>query len=442
MTSMKKQSSADASLISVIKGPVGIGAIAITIFFAGFIGWSAVAPLASATIAPGVVSPDGHRRTVQHLEGGIVDTILVRNGDYVAAGQPLVRLSDTAAHASYSLLNKQRMTLAAQETRLMAEQGGAETLGFPEPLAASAAEAGMEALLDAQREMFETRRAALGESKAILNQQIQQLQQEIGGLEGRIESISSQLGFLDEEIAAVGGLVDKGLAPKPRLLGLKRDSSRLEGERATARASIARARQAIGEARLKIINADTRFMDQVANQLGEVRSQLATLGERLAASRDILERTRIAAPVDGRVVDLGFHTVGAVIQPGEPIMDIVPANEEMVIDVRIPPTDIEMVREGLDAQVHLLAYKQRHMPRIDGRVIHVSADSLTDENTDESYFLARISIDAAHLAERLPDVELVPGMPAEALILTGEGTLLEYLVQPLEFILRRGMRES
>jgi HlyD family type I secretion membrane fusion protein len=424
-----------------LRTPIVIGVAVLATFVAGFSAWVALAPLSGAAIAFGVVSPDGNRKTVQHLEGGIIREILVEDGRSVAAGDTLIRLDDTATRATHDRLQARYLALSATRARLVAEQAGAERITFPEELDDGAhPDAG--ALRAAEIGRFETRRTALAGQRDILRQLVAQRREEIGGLGAEIASQTEQLRLIAEEAADVADLLKRGLERKPRLLALKRGTAQIEGLRAENQAKVARARQAIREAELKILNLDSTRQDEIAAELSRIGSELFDLEEQLRASADILRRLVVTAPVTGTVVGLRFRTAGGVVAAGEAILDLVPADDELLIDAKVAPTDIDVVHAGLVAQVHFLAYRQRTMMRIDGRVRQVSADSLTDPDTGQPYFAARIEIDRQQLAELAPEVALTPGMPAEVLVLTGERTMLETLLDPIRTVFRRGLRET
>lgn len=427
----------------MIRRPVILGVIVILAFFVLFGGWATLAPLSSAAIAPGVLSPDGSRRTVQHLEGGIIRDILVRDGDFVEAGQVLVTLEGTSASAMVGMLRNQYFNLASLHARLVAEQRELETIAFPDWLREVATQdpTVAESIIQ-QTELFRNRGEAQDGRVGTLNQRIAQLNEEIRGLQAQINSQTTQLNLIAQEIEDVNFLLQRGLERRSRLLSLERAEADLQGTRAENQAAIARARQAIGEAELQIITQERTFQDEVATQLTQTQSELAALEERLRASQDVLTRTQISAPVSGRVVQLRFRTPGGVIQPGEPILDVVPSDEDLVIDARVSPTDIDVVREGLEAQVHLLAFAQRNLPRINGLVRTVSADAITDPNTGQSHFTVQVEVPRDELAKLGADIELAPGMPAEVLIITGERTLLNYMITPITDTFRRGFREG
>ena len=425
-----------------LRGPVLIGLAVVSLFFGGLGSWTAVAPLASAAIAPGVISPDGNRRTVQHLEGGIIREIMVRDGDRVSAGDPLMVLSDAQPQASHQLLMSQYRMLSATRSRLHAEQLDLPMVTFPDWLEADRGNADVAALLEIQGRQFETRRLTLSGRADILRRRIAQLLEEIAGLEAEIVSQTTQLALIDEEIEGVAGLVAQGLERRPRLLALQRSKAEIEGALAQNRAAIARAEQGIGEAELQILTLRVERADEVAAELNQVQTELLTLEERLSASNDVLRRLEVTAPIGGTVMGLRFHSADGVVGPGEAIADIVPFDEDLLVDARVSPLDIDVVRPGLVAQVHLSAYPQRNLPRIEGTVRQVSADSFVDETTGQSYYLARVEVDRERLASLDQDIDLLPGMPAEVMIYTGERTVLDYFADPVISTVRRSMREG
>jgi HlyD family secretion protein/epimerase transport system membrane fusion protein len=432
-----------ASLMHELRRQLRAGVLVIVLFFGGIGWWAASAPLAGAAIAPGVISPDGSRRVVQHLEGGIIREILVNDGSRVRTGDPLIVLEDVQARAGFDALEARYHTLAATQARLMAEQSAAASVSFPAWLveATSNDPTALEAMV-AQRALFDTRAKALEDRKEILRRRMEQLREEIAGLEAQIGADSRQIVLIDEEIRDVEQLYRKGLERKSRLLALQRARADIDGNRAERRARIARAQQAIGETELQIIAQETAQLEAVNEEASQIQFELAEVEQQLAASRDVLQRTLISAPVDGTVVALRFRTAGGVVRPGEPVLEIVPDNEELLIDARLSPMDIDVVRAGLPARVVLPAFQQRHMPQIEGRVRQVSPDAIADPQTGQRFFAVRVQIDRDRLAALAPALELTPGMPAEVYITTGERTALDYLLGPLYDSLRRAWRET
>lgn len=425
-----------------IRRPVIAGTAVCLAFFGGLGAWSALVPLTSAALGPGVVSPDGNRRAVQHLEGGIVERLLVQDGSRVTAGEPLLVLEDKAARATHEMALNQYRQLLATEARLLAERDGAGEPEFPAELTDNAGHPGVASLLRAQRALMSNRLTSLEGRRDLLWQRIAEINEEIQGIEAQMVSRARQLAIIREELDTVGHLVGKGLTPKPRLLALQREQAELSGQQATSRAAIARSRQSIGEAEQKIAMLDVERQEEISKDLAEVSGKLSEARERLVAAADVLRRTVVTAPVSGTVVQLQVHTIGGVVGAGDTILDIVPRDDDLVIDARISPTDIDVVREGQTAQVVLSAFKQRTMPRIEGRVRTVSADRIVDPKTSSPYYQVRVEVDRRHLAEIGPGLELTAGMPAEVMVVTGQRTAFDYFAQPFLDSLRRSLKES
>jgi HlyD family secretion protein len=430
-----------AALHASVRGPMLVGLGIVLLLVASFGIWAATAPLAGGAVAPGVISPDGSRKTVQHLEGGIIGEIMVRDGDFVTAGNPLVTLEDTQTRAAYDMLLSQHRNLRAVQTRLTAEQLNRDSIDFPKELLAVSSDAEITDILDVQRQLFATRRDAHASSKGVLEQRIRQIRDQIRGLEAQLTSSAQRVVLVDEELKGKVFLYEKGLIPKPQLLAVYRARAEVDGSRGQYEASIAQARERIGETELELVSLDAKRADEISRELDKARTELSKVKEQLGASKDALARTVITAPVSGTVVNLHFKTRGGVIQRGQPILDIVPANDDLLIDARVALTDIDVVHPGLPAYVHLSAYTQRSLPQIEGRVLSISADSLRDEPTGTSYYRARVEVDREQLSRLGEDIKLIPGMPAEVLIVTGERTLFGYLLQPFRDLFRRSLRE-
>jgi HlyD family secretion protein len=425
-----------------LRKPMLIGVATIIVFVGGFAVWGTVAPLAGGAVAPGVISPDGNRKGIQHLEGGILEQILVQDGDIVAAGDPLVVLQEVQARATFDMLQAQQRTLQATMARLTAEQLFQDRVEFPAVLEGVRSEPNVADILSSQERLFETRRVAHEAQKKILRQRIEQLGEQIKGLEAQLESSSRQLAIIEEELEGKAILLKKELLPKPEFLALQRHQAVIMGNSGEYQASIAQARQQIGETEMQLLAVDAERADEVAQQLDKLRAELAQIVERLFASADILQRTVIPAPVSGTVVNLAFRTRGGVVRPGELILEIVPLEDDLLIDARVAPNDVDVVHPGLPAQVHLSAYSARTMPRIDGTVRSISADRLLDQHTGQPYYLARVQVDRDSLAALGPEIELISGMPAEVLIVTGRRTMVDYLFEPFSAVLRRAFRET
>ena len=428
------------ALKSSLRGPARVGLLLIGIFVVGFGLWSLVVPLAGGAIAPGIISPDGSRRTVQHLEGGIISKLYVRDGDMVEAGQPLLELENVQPRANHDLLLKQQRTLRITKARLQAERLGYSEVEFPSDLGDGDPE--IEAAIAAQRELFRVRRAAHEAQNRVLQQRAMQLLEQIKGFEAQVTSAERQIEFIAEEVSAKRTLARQGHITKPELYHILRIEAELTGTKGRYQAAISEAQQEIGETQLELVANDTSRLDEIATHLDQVQNQLNELAERLIASSDVLNRTVVTAPLGGTIVNLKFKTESGVIQPGAPILDIVPIDEKLVIDAKISPMDIDVVQKGLKAKVQLSAISARSAPRIDGRVVSVSADRLADEVTGQAYYLARVEIDRDEVRNIKPEFDLVPGMPADVLIVTGERTLANYMLRPFLNAVWKTLRET
>ncbi len=417
----------------------GLGVVAM--MFGSLAAWSALAPLESAAVAPGTVSVEFNRKTIKHLEGGIVRRILVAEGERVKAGQTLIELDGTQARAQLELLRGRRASATARFARLSAERRGRDGIEFPDWLEHRNGDARLDDIVARQASIFEARRAELTSKSAILTKRIVQLEAEIEGLDGQIESTRTGLAILDEEISIVATLLNKGLARKPRLLELRRRKAERRGVLSKAIAAVARAEQRIGETRLRITDLRAVRNSEVTQELRDVQAELLELEEQLRVATDAVKRNRIVSPLDGTVVGLQVHTVGGVVGAAEPLVHIIPSDERLIVEARIDPTDIDVVRAGLTARVNLTPFNSRHSAAIVGTVASVSADSLTDERDGTTYYLARIEIDDVIDAAGKA-VTLYPGMPAQVMIITGKHTFIEYLLEPLTRTFNVAFREE
>ena len=360
----------------------------------------------------------------------------------VAAGQVLIRLAEIQFRAELELLQGRYVTASAVEARLIAERDGRTDIAFPDWLLDPLVEPEIIETVSGQVNIFTSRQESLNHQTLILRQRIAQFGEEIIGLEGQIESENVQLSLIAEESEDVRKLVAKGLARRPRLLALEREAAALEGRRSQNLAGIARAKQSISEADLRISELKTAIVNEVVQQLSETQAELFDLADRIRASKDKLARTEVRAPISGTVVNLQVHTPGGVIASGAPLLDIVPSDDPLVIEARIDPSDIDVVRIGLEAQVRISAFSQRNISPILGVVNYVSADRLTDERTGAVYFIARIHLEEKEILAALKGAELQPGMQAEVIIATGERTALEAIISPISSSFDRAFREK
>jgi HlyD family secretion protein len=420
--------------------PARLGNTIILMFAVVFGGWGHFAPLDGGAVAPGVINPDSGKKTIQHLEGGIIAEMRVREGEAVSIGQPLVVLESTQARAAYDSLAQQRWSLLARKARLEAESAGKDKLEWNPELLSTDRQ--IKSIVEAQQEVFDARRLTYTTRKNVLAQRIEQLTQQIMGNEAQVESASRQIEFVSEELRAKEYLVGRGLVAKPEALRLRRVDAELSGKRGEYLAAIARLHQQIGETKLQILSIDAERADQIANDAEKVRADLTEITEKLHASADILQRTVVVAPVSGTVVDVKFKTVGGVVQRGEPIMSIVPSGDELIIEGRLTPLDRKAVHGGLPAQIHLSAYSSRVVPKIPGTVQTVSADRLIDDTTHQPYYLARVAVDRQTLERLAPTVDLIPGMPVEILIVTERRTMFDYISKPFREAFWRSFRET
>jgi HlyD family secretion protein len=392
--------------------------------------WSAFAPLESAAIASGVVESESSRKTIQHLEGGIVRKILVADGDVVSAGQTLIALDDTRARAEVQSLQGQLWDAAAREARLLAEQQGQEQISFPVWLDKIRSTNGpVESVLTAQQNIFETRRQVFQSQATILREKRLQVAKEIEGLKAQEDAVAQRSTIVREELDMVTILVNKGLERRPRLLNLERELADIEGRRGEIIAHISRAKQVISESQATLLKLESDRQSEIAQSLREAQNQGFQLREKLLAAQDQLSRTEVKAPEDGVITDLRVHTPGGVIGAGAALMDLVPRQDRLVVIARLKPEDIDVVHPGLSADVHLLPYNQRRVPRLTGTVMHVSADRLLDKRTDQPYYATKIRVQDSKIVEN--GLKIIPGMPAQVFITTGRGTVAIYALRPL-----------
>lgn len=414
-----------------------IGILILLLTFGLFGGWAALAPLDSAALATGVVTVQGYRKTVQHLEGGIIRRLQVRDGDRVAAGDLLIELDPTQASAEQESLRSQMIATRALEARLLAERDGLADVNF----GSSSAEPREQEARANEARIFSARRTArLGEEE-VLNKRVVQLEEQARGIRAVIAGKQALAASYREEITDLRALLKDGYVDKLRLREQERNLAQLDSDVAELRSEAARVELQAGETRLQIIQLQKDFAREVADKLAEAQTLLFELRERLAAAEDRLRRTRILAPEAGMVMGLSVHTVGGVIGPGTPLLDIVPADEPLVIDVQISPLDIDRVQIGKRAEVRFSAFSSSITPVIEGSLTRISADRLINEQSGAPYYLGRVELTEKGRRD-LGELMLVPGMPAEVLLNTGERTLLNYLVQPATNALARSMIED
>lgn len=419
-----------------------LGYAALAVFVAIFALWSALAPLDGAAVATGLLRADGGgRRTVQHLEGGIVSRILVREGAQVRAGQPLVLLDDTQSGAQLSALQASYDSLLAQDARLSAEQAGAAAITYPAELTARAGDPAVRAIIAASDGAFRARRAALAGQLDIIRQRVGGASAELGSATAQIGALDEQSRLLDAEIGKVRTLVGEGLERESRLMALQRQATGIAGQRSQLIGAAGRTHKAIAENQAQMTFLRGQMTGDAALEQRMVRAQLEEARQKLVAGRDISRRRQVIAPVDGKVVGLRIVTPGGVIGAGQPILDIVPSNEPIIVLARLKASDIDLVAAGLDAEVRLTPFKARVIPLLRGQVRRVAADATWDEQTRTLYYETEILLDADQL-RRVTGLKLVSGMPAEVFVKLGRRTLFQYFLQPVSDSFRRAFRDE
>jgi HlyD family secretion protein len=420
---------------------VVLGTVIVVVFFVGFLGWAAVAPLHSALIAPGTVIVESYRKTIQHLEGGLVKEILVKDGQNVKAGQPLLLLDDTSATTTLQELQDEEDGLTAQEARLMAERDSTPVIHFPPAFLARGSEPKVAEAILGEQTAFENRRDSQAQQIAILKEKKEEDSRAIAGLKDQVVSLDTQTALVQREADAVQKMVDKGLEPLPKLLDLQRQIADFVGQRGDTMEKISQQQLDIGENDIAIVNTRSSFLEDVLKDLRDVQGRRFDLADRIQAARGVLKRTVLVAPAAGRVMDLQVHTPGAVLRPGDAVMEIVPMHDRLVVEARVRPEDADDIYIGQTAKLNLSAYKQRRLPMITGTVTTISADRITDAKTNVSYFLAWISVDRSLLRD-YPNAKLIPGMPVQVEIQNGTHTMMDYFLEPLRDAMRNGMREK
>jgi HlyD family secretion protein len=420
--------------------PMAMGYAIVAIFVVGLGLWATVTPLAEAAIAPGILKVEGTRRTIQHFEGGIVREILVRDGDAVRQGQVLLRLDQPQAAQQTETLRSQRWALAAQDARLVAELARATDISFPRELMAAEAVRAQE-YITGQRALFQARTLALESQLLVLRARIDQHNATIASAEGQMEAQRRMLALLRREEQDTAGLLRQGLARLPALLALQRQVASVDGNITDITNQMVRSRSMIQEAQREMQRVTDQRMQEVSTEMRDVRVRLAEAEERLRAAEDVSTRLEILAPEAGSVLNLRVFTIGAVIRPGDPVMELVPSNDRIVAEVNVQPNDIDVVHTGLQAEIRLPAFKQRLVPYLHGHVTFVASDVTQDERRGLAYYRVQIDIDPAQLAS-LEGVTLRAGMMVEAQIQTGSRSFARYLLQPVFDSFHRAFREQ
>jgi HlyD family secretion protein len=403
-------------------------------------GWAATTEISGAVIAPGVLVVDTNVKKVQHPTGGVVGEIRARDGDRVAIGDIVVRLDETVTRANLAIVLRGLDELVARKGRLEAERDGLEGIAFPSEFIERLSEPQVGAIIAGERKLFDLRQSARVGQKSQLRERIAQLREEIGGIGAQIKAKAQEIVLIQRELTGARDLWEKNLMPITKLTQLEREATRLEGERAQLTATSAQSKGKISELELQIIQVDRDLASEVGKELREVDAKIGEFVERKVAAEDQLKRIDIRAPQDGVVHQSVVHTIGGVINAGEQLMLIVPSTDNLIVEAKFAPQDIDQVKIGQRAVLRFTSFNQRTTPELNGVVTRVSADTTVDQRTSAPYYTLRISLSREEIA-RLGEVTLVPGMPVESFIQTGDRKVISYLMKPLSDQVMRAFRE-
>src|SRR5262245_11148788 len=430
------------------------GVALVLVIFGGFGAWASLAPLNSAALAPGVITVENYRKTVQHLEGGIIRSIEVHDGDSVQHNQVVATMDDTQPRAQLEVFRGQLYIRIAQEARLAAQRDGLPSVNYPQELLVHSNDSRVQEAIRLQNQTFTVRQAANDGESAVYHRQIEQLRAKVEGLHAQKRSRDLLVESYRGDVADFKSLLKEGYTEKQKVEEMARALAQSEGQRGELVSDIAASELQIAEIELKILQLQKDLQREVAKELSEVQAELFELREKVQSLESTVTRTVIKAPVAGMVLGLAVHTIGAVIPPGGRLLDIVPQNQKLIIEAQVAPIDIDRVKVGQLAEVRFSAFKTRDVPTIMGTLISLSADRMVSDNKDTrdnkersggdaAYYLARVDVSPEGLqALSAANLELVPGMPAEVLIHTGERTLVQYLAKPLTDTFKRAFIED
>ena len=438
-----EQQSSSPIILSDHRTYTRFGLMILMVVFVFLGGWAALAPLNSASVATGEVYVVSNNRVVQHYEGGMVSEILVEEGDVVTKGQVLLRLAPTMAQAELSVVQSRLNEVLALEARLKAERISAEQIKFPEILASNRSDPLIEEIIQGQQEVFLSRKQSLEGELKIYKQRIEALQQQISGLTSVNKTLDTRIASYEQEVADWEALYREQFADKIRLQEMQRELSRLKGERNGNLSEIARLKVQIAETESQRILKKQQFREEVFAELRKTQSERVDLETRKIALVDRLERIEIKASVNGRVNGLTIYTVGKVVKPGETLMELVPDTQDYAVKAKVTVTDIDRVYVGLIADVRFSAFSSQITHVIEGKVVNVSADKFVDQQSGAEYFEAKVVLTPAGIEQMEKDgLFMLPGMPAEVMIKTGERTLLEYFLKPFTNMFARAFNED
>jgi protease secretion system membrane fusion protein len=431
----------DEGLPTDTRSPAMLGFKVLAIGFGGFLLWAALAPLDEGVPTSGVVTIDTKRKAVQHLTGGIVKSVHVKEGQIVQEGTPLMEIDPASTQANFESVRQRYYTLRAMEARLVAEQMGREAITFHPDLVHEKETALVADLMTNQEGLFDSRRMALEAETQAIKESISGLEGSITGYQGLLEARSAQLSLLKEEIGGLEELVKEGYAPRNNLLSLQRSQAEIVGAIADLQGNIERSRSALAEAKLRITQRQQEFRKEVDQELAQVRGEVDAGAEQFNAIKGDLARTVIRAPAAGQVVGLAAQTVGGVIGPGQKIMDVVPQDEDLMLETQLPPNLIDRVHPGLSTDIRFSSFAHSPLLVVPGEVVSVSHDLLVNEKTGIAYYLARVAVTKEGI-KKLGKRQLQAGMPVEVVVITGERSMLTYLLHPLLKRLAYSMKEE
>ncbi len=426
---------------SSIRRNLAVGNALVLLIAGGVGGWAATTRISGAVVASGTLVASSNVKLVQHPTGGIIGQILARNGDHVVVGQVLARLDDTMTRATFAIIEKSIIEMTVRKARLEAERDGRAVIEVPVKLAARSAEPDFMSALEGEKKLFVLRRSARDGQREQLGKRIEQLNEEISGLGAQRSAKAREIELIGRDLKGARDLFAQNLMPITKMTALEREATRLDGEHGQILSSLAQVKGKISETELQIIQIQRDLGTEVGRELRDIDAKLGEFVERRVAAEDQFQRVNIRAPQNGIVFQSTAHTVGGVIQPGEKIMSIVPDEESLTVEAKISPNDIDQLHFNQHTGLRFSAFNQQTTPELDGKICQIAADATVDGPGGSSYFAVRISMLSAEVA-KLGNVRLVPGMPVEVFIKTGDRTVLSYIVKPLSDQIERAFRES
>jgi len=404
--------------------------------------WAATAPLASGVVASGTLSVETNRKTIQHLEGGIISEIFAKEGEIVEVGDLLVKLDSTQAFGNFTVMQTRLTLLQATQARLLAESVDATEIEWPVGLAVDSADPSVQAAVKLQQTLFRDRKLTKDGQVGIMKARIQQLNEAVKGLQQQLSSVDKQVTSMQTEVDRLTSGQKKGVIGQNQLSQINRALLQLQGEQGEITAEIAKLRQTISETELQVVQIRQEFIERAGGELRDIRDQLAEVTERRNVARDVLNRTEVKAPVRGMIQNIQIHTTNGVIRPAEPILDIIPLDDDLIVSAKIRPIDIDSVHVDSEAEVRFSAFSSRTTPAIFGKLTVLSKDViLPQQQGQEPYYLARIEVDDQNVPAEIRG-RLLPGMPADVIVATGERTFADYMIRPLTDAFHKSMREK